>query len=221
MKIDLSYQTQQLPPPYAFAASFSMNTHAQRAHLRFQLEYLEREELSQEEILQEGFTMEDDFSWEGALGKNWLPILKGFDELAYQDEPSEEAYLHVKIDGVEKGFPKEDQELIVQELIQAAFESSDKESLLKIQLLDEEMQTQEFTWHFADRSFLIGNHAYQWDKGRALMNFLYTLEFEENAVSQQPQPGSLHYQNTGEWLQITDRRLMEKISKLIQELKKA
>ena len=55
MNIKISYQTQQLPPPYAYAAVFdvTMNTTVQ---VSFEQAYLDRDEVPLDEIEAEGFS---------------------------------------------------------------------------------------------------------------------------------------------------------------------
>lgn len=56
-KIIAQYQTIQLPPPYSFDYQLIISPKADGLEVDFKLHYTDRDELSEEEILDEGFTM--------------------------------------------------------------------------------------------------------------------------------------------------------------------
>ena len=221
MKIELSYQTQEVPPPFAFAASFEIDVGEKNVHLTFQTEYLGRDEMSEEEIAHLGFTSNDDFSWEGELGINWSAVFNRFQLFTYQGRPTDSSYLHVVIDGIEKGFPFPDQEVIAQELIQAAFEAGRKELPLKIQLFDHEKNSKSLIWSFEKRLFTIEDQAYDWESSRLLMSLLYDIEFDDSSVFSSPQTHSICYQDTEEWLKINRKKVVDQIDHSIRQLHKA
>lgn len=223
MKIELSYQTQELPPPYAFAASFeiALDLDRENVEIAFQLVYLDREDLSEEELSDQGFTGDDDFSWQGYLGKKWIPILSSLKSLEYLTEPREDSYLHVVIDGVEKGFPAVAQEEVIQELIQGVFESAKRETPLKIQIADKHLNLTALTWEFGPRRFLIGQQEHNWEKSRSLMQLCYSLEFDEDSVFDKPVPDSINFQETLEWLKIDTSQTKVEIRKMIDQITKS
>lgn len=77
----LRFQTSALvPAPYAHAIELSINIKDESLAYVFEMEYLDRSQLSEEEIYEEGFTMEDDYKLEGELPKVWANELKALIE---------------------------------------------------------------------------------------------------------------------------------------------
>ncbi|RYU94835.1 hypothetical protein [Emticicia agri] len=75
----LKYQTSEnIPPPFAHAIELSGEIEQNKElALSFELTYLDRNLLTEEEILDEGFSGNDDFSWKGTLPNVWKDILYG------------------------------------------------------------------------------------------------------------------------------------------------
>jgi len=75
----LKYQTSEnIPPPFAHAIELSGEIEQNKElALSFELTYLDRDLLTEDEILDEGFSADDDFSWKGVLPDVWKDILFG------------------------------------------------------------------------------------------------------------------------------------------------
>ncbi len=202
MKIDLSYQTQALPAPFAFATTITLEDISNEVNVHFEMEYLGRGELSIEEVLSEGYSENDDYQWSGKLGNNWCDVMAEIDSLSYKAAPSANSYLHVLVNEQEKGFPTQDQELLIQELIQAVFEASNKEAPLRIELINETNECLALAWIFASRTFSINNQEFDWTKGKLIMNSLFSLDMENSLSLKKPQPLTARFVGTSEWIKL-------------------
>jgi hypothetical protein len=64
MKFDnlkINYTTNQVPPPYAHEYSLNIAFNGKNLEVGFELNYIHRDDISQEEIAAEGFSENDDF----------------------------------------------------------------------------------------------------------------------------------------------------------------
>lgn len=69
---NIKFQTSELvPPPFAYAIELKLNFDAKQLNYEFELSYLGREELSLEEIAEEGYTENDDYILNGSLPEFW------------------------------------------------------------------------------------------------------------------------------------------------------
>lgn len=75
----LKFQTSEnIPPPFAHAIELSGSFESNiEITVSFELSYLDRDQLSEEEITDEGFSMNDDFKWLGTLPPVWKDIIYG------------------------------------------------------------------------------------------------------------------------------------------------
>lgn len=185
MNVKISYQTLQLPPPLAFAYTLDLDFKSNELIIKYALEFLNREDITLEEIEEEGFSENDDFSWEGTLGKEWVDNLKDDLEQIDLEEVSEDfnIYLHVEIDNDYSGLAvlAEDWDYRLQELIQAIYEKAGVEDKLKMKILNLEGNTKEYfelEGSFVDRSGKINNKVMDWDELHQLMSDIYTIDFD-------------------------------------------
>jgi hypothetical protein len=139
----LKYQTaENLPAPFAHAIEINGVIEQGVSHLElsFELTYLDREEFTEDELAEEGFTINDNFSWKGTLPKIWSDIvfgnLKSANVLHIKSlEPHQEFW---QVDFEEKAFyPKDTEQFkyLIEELQQAVYEKAEKESPLKLTFL--------------------------------------------------------------------------------------
>jgi len=201
MIVNISYQTLVQPPPFAFAYTLELNFEASQVKIKYDLEFLNRDEISPEEIEEEGFSENDDFSWEGSLGKEWVDDL--MNDLADVDLEEEEGddyniYLHMEIkydDGhVESGTVvlADDWDYRLQEVIQAIYEKAGIEDKLKMTCLDINDGKQDkyiLTGSFEHRSAAINDKPIAWDKLHEIIADIYTIEFDQEPVQTPKEEG--------------------------------
>ena len=144
--IDIHYQTLALPPPYSYAYTLRIALTAQRVKVKLAWHYTDRDELSEEEIREEGFTPDDDIRWQGTLPAVWAPALRELLDqtrwLAEETVPSGDSRLAVTVTDaqgkVTTGTPADAQrwEYQLQELIQGIYEAGKREHPLRLRYLD-------------------------------------------------------------------------------------
>ena len=105
----------------------------------FQMIYTEREDMEDDEIYDEGFTLNDDFEWNGTLNPKWSEqLLKLWEKtpktIAKKPNNENENYLEIEVNNDFNGRPTNavDWEYLLQELIQAVFETAGKEKFLQL-----------------------------------------------------------------------------------------
>ena len=145
-RIDVQYQTLTLPPPYSYAYTLWAELAAQSVAITLDWRYTDRDELSEEEIWEEGFTADDDFRWQGTLPAVWKPVLNRLlDQTTWLPATSSVAeadWLMVTFtDAVGKataGVPSDAKRwnYQLQELVQAVYEAARRERPLRIRYLD-------------------------------------------------------------------------------------
>lgn len=168
-KLIINCQTNDsIPPPYAHYYSVEVSKNPSYLTLSFKLQYTNREELSEEEILEEGFGPDDDFSWKGNLNKVWKQQLDAMLEQTtlHPNAASSSDYMVELIsdtDGAEtRGFivKRETQRWVyfIQELKQAILEEEKIEAPLKIEYLsidDKKATSLVLNGSFAERTFTV------------------------------------------------------------------
>ena len=125
----------EVPPPYAHAYKISLSKSHSKENknvkenitelkINFEIEYIFREGLSNEEIIAEGFSENDDYRWEGVLPAIWLTEIEDFlAKTTYQHEILNDLYLKINDN---KNTPENLDEWLyfVQELVQAIYEKA-------------------------------------------------------------------------------------------------
>lgn len=194
MYAKFSYQTLHLPPPFAFAYTMEL-TFSGVLEADFQLEYLNRETLSPEEIEEEGFTENDDFGWKGQLDAVWIEILSGWISAAKttRDSPSETTWIYLETDEKKGSLKETDEwEYRLQQIIQAIYEQSGHERPLRVKLVHRKNRVDslyELTASFARRTSRLNGKHLAWEDMQELLSRVFALDFKDETVSQPQHDG--------------------------------
>ena len=125
----LEYDSGILPPPYSHVFRLALDWSTGVLSTQLDLHYTDREELTEEEIFDEGFSLEDDYRYQGNVPSVWIgPIKqllqasrwtkKGIDEGGITLTPMEGS----KSEGLKIPSNQEEWQLMAQDLIQAIYE---------------------------------------------------------------------------------------------------
>lgn len=167
-----------IPPPYSHLYDIVIDENPSNLILSFKLAYTDREGLSEEEILDEGFEPDDDFNWSGRLNKVWKQqldnLIKGSSFRQAPGGGDYNIYIQSNHNGVKnEGYvgKKEISAWIyfVQEIKQAIFETEQIEVPLTLEYLHIEENSQThivLNGEFANRTFTarVGDRPVeQWD----------------------------------------------------------
>lgn len=225
-EITASFQTLQAPPPYSHGYQFIIQPQGAQLKVLYQLTYTDRESLTEDEILEEGFTLDDDYGWEGILPEVWQQALvKMLQQTTKIDPKPTNIYpnvirLKVQISEEEtvEGTPDnlEGWEYFLQELTQAVFELSLKERPLEVYYLENLASDQSLSIaikpSFSTRRLDVEvshnkkkqSKELSWDQLKPLLKAIYLPDYdEEQARVQQPKkPGQYIDPGEGKWYEL-------------------
>ncbi len=134
-----------IPPPYSHLYNITVDENPSYLTFSFRLVYTDRDELSEEEILDEGFSQDDDFTWSGKLDKIWKRQLDALLEATrFHNNPSSGGDFTIEVisktgDTEQKVYVAKKETTgwiyFIQELKQAILESEQLEAPLTIEYL--------------------------------------------------------------------------------------
>lgn len=244
-RLIIEFNSGAIPPPFCHRYTIAINREdAGKALASLELEYFDREELTEEEIYDEGFTPNDDFKWEGLIPSVWINELSTkLSKTNWKKKPTANA------DGSEfliKWKNKNQSELLqpadtaswqilVQEIIQAVFEVSKKEAPLSIGFADQSAGTSasilEIVLSFSNRQVSVicensPKNEMSWEAGHKLLKHIFSIDFfPENGIDNiSGKKGIFIAPGDGLWyeldpMQHPDQKTQDKISKLISNFK--
>ncbi|RED93883.1 hypothetical protein [Marinoscillum furvescens] len=199
MNVKISYQTLQLPPPHAFAYTLDLSFVNDEVQIAYELEFLNRDDISREEIEAEGFSENDDYKWEGTLGNEWASLLhESLQNIELEDESEDfNIYLHVEMS--ENGETRdgmvvlaEEWDYKLQELIQAIYEKAGIEKPLKMliqAIAGNQRAFYEVSGSFEKRAARINKTEISWEALHDLMADIYTIDFDQEPVKSPTKDG--------------------------------
>lgn len=195
--LTLEYDSGIIPPPYSHVFHMELDWSGARLSVKLDLHYTDREELSEEEILDEGFTLDDDYHFEGELNSVWIePIQALYQENKWSPRQLDEGGI-VLYPGQES-IPKtpvnqEAWQLMAQDLIQAIYETNKKEAPLHINyrlVTNEESIDCKITVHFSDRNVILSkgeeSESINWDYAIQLMKLIFTPDYHYEIAKEKP-----------------------------------
>ncbi len=194
MIVRISYQTLLLPPPFAFAYTMELDFKNEQIEIKYDLEFLNRDEISLEEIEAEGYSENDDYSWQGTLGKVWYDDLYNDIHQIELEEETEEinVYLHMEVQSNDNFENEglvvlaEDWDYRLQELIQAIYEKDGIEAPLSLTCINVKNGNKE-TFHlkgtFEHKTATINDQPIDWEQMHELVADIYAIDLESEPVS--------------------------------------
>lgn len=221
MNVTFSFQTLQLPPPFAYAYTIELGFEQQELAVDFHLEYLNRDAITAEEILEEGFSTNDDFEWKGSLREVWSQHLKRELNGLKLAKPTDHdpVWIHIKSDKLEGNVAETDKwDFLLQELIQAIYEQAKRELPLKMKFINRIKGKSEFyelEGSFANRSCKVNSKPISWEEMQFLMSEVFALDFD-GEYTDQPAKDGLWINPNG----LSGYQAIEEISKKTNQLRK-
>ena len=181
-----------VPAPYSYEISFDFEKKDNGFFVNFQMEYSHREDLTEDEIVNEGFTLNDNFSWKGILNSVWeseIDLILAKTEFKNVAKEHEIIIKNDDGDFVPKNF--KEWSLLIQDLIQAVFETSGKESPWQLELAiikKSEIQKQKIIVSFANRNVDFSFNSkinLDWSEVKKMMELIYLGDYLEEAAQMQ------------------------------------
>lgn len=198
--IIFDYDSGMLPPPYSNVFHLELNWKDDKLVAKLDLHYTNREDISEAEIFEEGFTHEDDYSFEGELNSIWMKVArKQFQSAKWSGKQLTDAGIIITAveDGKTKGskvpMDQEAWQLLAQDIIQAIYETNKKEAPLRIQyrsISNEATIDCAITMNFSSREAIVTQNGntkiINWEYAVELMKLIfspdYNYEFAKEAL---------------------------------------
>ena len=238
--LHIRYQTaRSLPAPYAYYYTLTIQPVAGNAlQVDLAITYPDRNDIDDDELIAEGYTRDDDFSWAGRLPKAWLETITNL-VLKTRLQPLNEDVLGEDDDfwdmtieannSPEQGRPTNDDnwQYLVQELMQAAYESIGRERPFELIYLNLSHQQGDLelrmTASFAQRTVNVvtsrdrreHQQTRPWPTLQKVMSQVYEQDFipEDAQLKRPKQDGQWLNLGTEEWYDISSLRALTKMLK--------
>ncbi len=242
-KITLMYNTGPIPPPFCHRYKISIEKKsADDYHVDLDLEYFDRDEITEDEIFDEGFSMEDDCTWSGNLPRVWGHRLEEkFKSTNWKKKPtfsdSGTEFLiklsqHDKSEIIQPATSRP-WEMLAQEIIQAVFELSKKEAPLHIIFVSGSSKDQrkkaEFTFSFAHQKVTLiaqSKKNIDWEEGQKLLKYIFGFDYiPEDSFDEVPDAdGNYISPGDGFWYELAPsenakKDAVRRVEKLVETLK--
>jgi hypothetical protein len=160
MKI-LFQTAESIPPPYANQVEIDSKSTGENIHVKFRQTYLQRDEMEEEDILDEGFSLDDDMEWEGELNEAWKAEFQKVAESTKEyTATSNTAHDEISVEVEDaKLSPKNVDPLkrFIEQLQQAIFEHEKLEAPLNVvikEISNSEERTTKLNASFLERTYL-------------------------------------------------------------------
>lgn len=211
------YSNYPSPPPFLYHYTISLQFEKEKNHVQFELKYLDRDELDEEEIYEEGFSLNDDYQWEGFLPDVWIQEIKELLQKTNTSKGENNSNIHLELeaDGKQDSFTPSNYEkwdYLLQELVQAIYEISQKENPLEIQYKEIQAGKNDIdislTASFALRKAELRKSfdpkdkvkELSWPKLKNLLSIIYLPDYDYEAATDKSPTKPGKYLATGEGL---------------------
>jgi hypothetical protein len=219
--VHVHFHTPLLPPPYAYRYTLTLQPQKQALHVGLVWTYTGRDELTEDEIAEEGFTTDDDFNWEGTLPLTWQKALDDLLRVTRWLPPADDDSLRVSVTDsdqkIEHKTPNDraEWEYFLQEVIQAVYEAARRERPLRFAyLLIENNSSTQLTWEasFLHRHLTLTQIADRqrqelrprWPELRPLLQAWYVPDYhpDKSTLRMPDRPGAYLDPGDGRWYQL-------------------
>lgn len=245
--LTIKFQTSEIvPPPYSYFYTLTLAKNDEGLVADFDHQYLDRDELDEEAILEEGFGLNSDYAWKGNLSAVWK---KELEKVLSKNTYKAESTIKETEDYIELIFPnaseKEtsyfpikiaDFEYFLQEIMQAIYEVSKKEQPFKLEYRNIDRLGETITACqavFAELSFTVQqndappkNMGWKWTQ--EVMGTIFMADFLMEDASREIPKFSGKYLSLGDglWYELgetlveptPDSEVLPRIEKILKQL---
>ena len=232
--IQIRYQTaRSLPGPYAYFYTLTCKPVASNAlQVDLAIIYPDRDDIDDDELIAEGFTRDDDYSWSGRLPRTWLDVVINLINKTRLHPLNEDALgenddfwdFAIETDGapLKQGVPKnaDDWQYLVQELIQGTYESIGRERPFTLTYVDASSRQGDVELHltaaFAERTVKLvriqdrneRTQTLPWSTLQQVMSQVYEHDFppEDAQLKRPKRDGKWLNLGTEEWYDVSGLR---------------
>jgi hypothetical protein len=237
--IQIRYQTaRSLPAPYAYFYTLTVRAAADKSlQINLSITYPDRDDIDDDELIAEGYTRDDDFSWSGRLPKAWwqtmtdlvnkTQLVTSNEDALGEDDDYWDITLETDNAGVRQGRPKnaDSWQYLIQELIQASYEAIGRERPFELTYLDFANQQGELevrlTASFADRTVKVvqsqnrkeSTKTQSWSALQHIMAEVYNHDYEDDEAQLKRPKRDGQWLNLGgeEWYDVSELPTLMKL----------
>ena len=196
----LEYDSGILPPPYSHVFRLALDWSTGVLSTQLDLHYTDREELTEQEIFDEGFSLEDDYRYQGNVPSVWIgPVKQLFHTTRWTKKGIDEGGITLtplqggKSEGLKIPSNQEEWQMIAQDLIKAIYELEKKEAPLTIQYRKverEQISDLSLTIHFSNREAVLVHSdvskKISWEGAIDLMKFVFLPDYRYEQAKETP-----------------------------------
>lgn len=245
--LTIKFQTSEItPPPYAYFYTLALTKSSEGLQADFDHQYLDRDELDEEAILEEGFELNSNYAWKGELSAVWK---KELEKVLAKNSYKSESKTKETEDYIELVFPHEsgadeshfptiiaDFEYFLQEIMQAIYEVSGREQPFKLEYRNIDRLGETITGClavFAERFFAVQRNDeppknLPWKWTQEVMGTVFMADFLMEDASREVPKFSGKYLSLGDglWFEFgetlieptPDSEVLPRIEKLLNQL---
>jgi hypothetical protein len=190
--IHLEYHYLDVPAPFCYTKTLTIQPTATSLKLEYSLEYTDREDFTLEDLEEEGFSGDDNEDWKGEIHLNWLTPITNLLALSKGEKASSANECLVQVDNTtfETYGQESNWDYFIQELTQAIYETATWEQALTIRYCKKDQEKapiQKLQISFAKRLAQCNNANKQdeidWNLIQQLLKVYYLQEFKEGEHS--------------------------------------
>ena len=203
IRLELDFDSGTMPPPFSHTFKLRIGFAKGFLNTQFDIHYTDRDELTEEEIYDEGFTLNDDYNFIGEIPKVWeKPFKNLYSESKWSNKTTlgEAGGMRIMakdIHGkISRTIPHNQQDwlYLAQEYIQAIYEIDKKEAPLTIRYRkvanDGEITDYELTVKFSIRKIelLINGDVREagWEETKSLLSNVFLPDYNYELAKEDP-----------------------------------
>ena len=196
----LEYDSGIVPPPFSHVFRLALDWSKGSFSAQLYLHYTDREELTEQEIFDEGFSLEDDYRYQGNVPSVWIGPVKQLLQATHWTKKSidEGGITLTLMEGTKSGGLKipsnqEEWQMMAQDLIQAIYELEKKEAPLTVQYRKverEQISDLSLTIHFSNREAVVVREevskTISWEGAISLMKVVFMPDYRYEQAKDTP-----------------------------------
>lgn len=203
IRLELDYDSGPVPPPFSHVFKLKVSFEKNFINTQFDIHYTDREDLQEDEILNEGFTLDDDYNFIGEIPKVWeQPFKKLYSQSKWSNKKALDLSGGIKLlakdlhGQITRTIPTNQKEwqYLAQEYIQAIYEINKKEAplTLKYKIIDHEGEeiNYELTVRFSTRKIdlYVNGVAKEtdWEQVQPLLSYIFLPDYDYGSAKETP-----------------------------------
>ncbi|MEX2594518.1 MAG: hypothetical protein WD426_17240 [Anditalea sp.] len=202
-RLEIEYDSGTMPAPFSHIFKLKVSFEKSFINTQFDIHYTDREDLTEEEILNEGFTLNDDYSFIGEIPQIWeQPFKTLYSQSKWSNKKMLDPSGGIKVlakdyhGQITRTIPhnQEEWQYLAQEYIQAIYEINKKEALLtlKYKVIDQEGEetNYELTVRFSTRKIdlYVNGEAKEadWEETKPLLSSIFLPDYDYGTAKETP-----------------------------------